>query len=119
VATPLRADVDGDGCDEPVAFDAGALVAGSRRLAVGAPGDVVVVGRWTCAGATLALLRPSTGEVFRFEGWATRDRTVRAVAVGTVEGAAGIRPVAGKSPGCDDLVVARSARPPVVVWRAP
>jgi hypothetical protein len=102
-----------------VALDAGVLVAGARRMRVGAPGDEVAVGRWTCSGATAALLRPATGEVFRFDGWATPDRAVTAMRVATVEGAVGIEAVAATRPGCDDLGVVRTTGPPIVVWRAP
>src|SRR5947209_8462153 len=39
VATPLHADVNGDGCDEDVAFADGVLIAGPVQMRVGAPGD--------------------------------------------------------------------------------
>src|SRR5690242_4475726 len=66
VAAPLRADIDGDGCDEEVSFADGVLTAGAVRMQLGAPGDQVALGRWTCGPVTVALLRPGTGEVFRF-----------------------------------------------------
>src|SRR5947199_6055271 len=80
LTAPVHADVDGDGCDEEVSFTDGVLTAGSVRLRVGVPGDQVALGRWTCGPAAVALLRPATGEVFRFDGWASPTRTVPAVA---------------------------------------
>src|SRR3954447_17483867 len=41
VTSGLHADVDGDGCDEGVAFADGVLTAGSVRMRLGAPGDQV------------------------------------------------------------------------------
>src|SRR5438067_5906750 len=55
-----RADIDGDGCDDALHFDAGVLDAAGVRARLGQPGDVVAAGRWTCGPATLALLRPRT-----------------------------------------------------------
>ncbi|MCU1450348.1 MAG: hypothetical protein JWP02_2518 [Acidimicrobiales bacterium] len=118
-ADTADADVDGDGCDEPVAFDAGVLLAGGRRMSVGEPGDAMAVGRWNCRLTTVALLRPRTGEVFRFDGWASAGRPVEPVRVATVEGAVDVHALAGPRAGCDDIAVARSTGPPVVVWRAP
>jgi predicted nucleotidyltransferase len=95
------------------------VVFGGRRMSIGAPGDAIALGRWNCASATVAVLRPATGEVFRFEGWASAGRPVDALPVGAVEGAVGVHAVAGARPGCDDIAVARATGPPVVVWRAP
>src|SRR2546430_17523012 len=38
-ATELRADVDGDGCDDELSYADGVLAAGALRIHVGAPGD--------------------------------------------------------------------------------
>jgi hypothetical protein len=103
----------------PVTFDAGAVVVGGRRMSVGEPGDAMAVGRWRCGSATVALLRPATGEVFRFDGWASTAKSVDAVRVGTVSDAVGIHAVAGARPGCDDIAVGRATGPPLIVWRAP
>src|SRR5437660_5157297 len=86
----LRADVDGDGCDDALSFSDGVLVAGPVRMRLGGAGAQVAVGRWTCGAPTVALLRPATGEVFRFDGWATAGRAVPAVALGRVDGAVAI-----------------------------
>ncbi|MGQ0617835.1 MAG: hypothetical protein ACT4PW_12735 [Acidimicrobiia bacterium] len=79
------ADVDGDGCAEPVVVGPGGLItAGAARFSVGEPGDAATIGDWDCDGVpTPALLRPGTGEVFRFDSWASPagDLTARAVAV--------------------------------------
>jgi hypothetical protein len=119
VDTPARADVDGDGCDEPLVLDRGSLLAGTRRLSVGAPGDHIALGRWTCGASAPAVLRPSTGEVFRFDGWAAPGRPVDGVPVATVTGAVELHAVPGQRPECDDLAVTRAAGDLAVVWRAP
>lgn len=47
------------------------LPGGQRRYRMGNPGDQLLVGRWSCAtDATPVLYRPSTGDLFEFEGWA-------------------------------------------------
>src|SRR5690606_34297084 len=71
----LVARVDADAC--PVALSlSGTVLAGPQadaeplRYELGEPGDVVVVGDWTCSGVdTPGLYRPATGEVFLFERW--------------------------------------------------
>ena len=76
------ADVDGDGCPEPVAIEGGIVEVGGVRYEVGVAGDDVAVGDWDCDGrATPALLRSATGEVFVFPAWAEpgHDLTVAAV----------------------------------------
>jgi hypothetical protein len=109
VTGPLKADIDGDGCDDGLRFDDGVLHAGPTRWAVGQKGDVVVTGSWGCApAATLALLRPATGDVFAFGGWAASGHPTAAPLVGHVDGANGLRPDDTDGDGCDDLVVTRS-----------
>jgi hypothetical protein len=111
----LHADLDGDGCDEAVSFIDGELTAGSTRMRVGAPGDQVALGRWTCGQVAVALLRPSTGEVFRFDGWATPTKSVAAVELGRIEGAVGLRADTRDGGHCDDLAVTRASGPPVLL----
>src|SRR5581483_3612976 len=118
-SSPLHADVDGDGCDEDIAFADGVLTAGSRRMHVGSAGDQIALGRWTCGGAIVALLRPSTGEVFRFDGWATQDSSVSGIAAGRVEGAVRLEAAPRNGDRCDDLVVVRSSGPPVLLPERP
>src|SRR5690606_1469011 len=71
---PPAADVDGDGCPEPIHLDGRTVTAGDpggARWSIGQPGDLAALGDWDCDGeATPALLRPSTGEVFVFREWA-------------------------------------------------
>jgi hypothetical protein len=86
VEAPLRADVDGDGCDDPVEWRAddaevaypgpdGTLV----RFRVGRPGDDLVLGDWDCDGtATAAVVRPDTGQTFVFDAWAADGETLAA-----------------------------------------
>jgi hypothetical protein len=119
IASPLHTDVDGDGCDEEIDFADGVLTAGSVRLRVGAPGDQVAVGRWTCAAATVALLRPATGEVFRFDRWATQANAVSAVLLGRVEGAVGVHAAPRDGGRCDDVAVTRETGPPVLLPERP
>ena len=115
----LRADVDGDGCDDELSFSDGVLTAGAVRMRLGAAGDQVAVGRWTCGAAAVALLRPATGEVFRFDGWATAGRAVPAVALGRVDGAEAVHAAARPQSQCDDVVVTRRSGAPVIVPEQP
>lgn len=104
----LTADVDDDGCEEALSFEGGVLAAGARRWQLGRPGDIVVAGDWSCRGLrTLALLRPATGEVFRFDGWASADRDVVGDPLAQVEGGRAIRPADIDGDGCHELVIER------------
>jgi len=59
-------------CEGPVRVAGRVVIVGTDRFEVGVVGDEIVVGDWDCDGAvTPAVLRPSTGEVFVFHGWAT------------------------------------------------
>jgi hypothetical protein len=71
VDATIAADVDGDGCDDAVTADSGVLTVAGSRYELGDPGDAIVLGDWDCDGrATAAVVRPVTGEVFLFAGWA-------------------------------------------------
>jgi len=115
VATPLHADVDGDGCEDEVSFSDGVLTAGRVAMRLGGPDDQIALGRWTCGPVTVALLRPATGEVFRFDGWATQGNPMPAVVLGRVDGAAGVRAAARDNGRCDDIVVTRTTGQPVLL----
>lgn len=106
----LQADVDGDGCPDPLRYAGGVLEAGEVRWALGQAGDLVAAGDWGCQGTrTLALFRPSTGEVFRFDGWATPGHDVTATPVGRVPGGVAIRAADVDRDGCHEAVVERAA----------
>ncbi len=69
---------------------------------VGRAGDQVEVGTWGCNHTRAVVLRPSTGEVFLFDGWARPGHDLVARLVAHV--APGSRPVATHQPsGCDGL----------------
>ena len=88
---PAEVDVDGDGCPETVTVAGGIVTVGDRRYRVGLRGDVVAVGDWDCDGrATVAALRPSTGEVFDFHDWATSGTEALGRVVTEVDGAVSI-----------------------------
>ncbi|MGH9227024.1 MAG: hypothetical protein ACRD2W_25335, partial [Acidimicrobiales bacterium] len=119
VAGPLTADVDGDGCAESIRYTAGVVEAGGARWAVGEPDDVVAVGDWTCSGTrSLAVLRPRTGEVFTFTGWATAGHDVQAPLAGRVPGGQTVRAADLDADGCNEVVVERANGAPAVL-RAP
>ncbi len=72
---------------------------GGRRYLVGAEGDVVAVGDWDCDRLrTAAVLRPSTGVLLVFDGWAA-DEPVQARPVAEIAGAATVAagPTCGKA----------------------
>ena len=71
---------------------------------IGQAGDQVQVGSWGCDRTRAVVLRPSTGEVFVFDGWARPDHDLVARPVAHV--ARGSRLVATHQPnGCDGLSV--------------
>jgi hypothetical protein len=104
VAAPA-ADVDADGCREALAVEGGVISAGPVRWTLGQPGDLIAVGDWECDGrAEPALLRPATGDVFVFPGWAADGEPVTVQARDRLPGAVAIRSRPADD-GCDDLVV--------------
>jgi hypothetical protein len=93
-------DLDGDGCPDHVRIDGAQVVVGDRRFAAGDPGDVVVVGDWTCDGVvTPAVLRPATGEVFVFPAWPAPGEDVVVGVTHVVAGAASLN-VRDGTDGC-------------------
>jgi hypothetical protein len=102
---PPAADVDGDGCPEAVEVNGRTVTAGDARWALGEPGDLVAVGDWTCdGGPSPALLRPVTGEVFVFPGWAADGAPLTVAASDRVVDGVGIRAEPGED-RCDRLLV--------------
>jgi len=115
VSSALSADTDSDGCPEALQWGDGVLTAGERRWTVGRPGDRVATADWSCSGrATLALLRPATGEVFVFDGWAEAGHDLSAGLVGRVEGGFALR-TAEVGVGCPLVAVDRGDAAPVTV----
>lgn len=93
-----------------VVVGGGVVERGGARYGVGEPGDVLAVGDWDCDGlATVAVVRPTTGAVYVFEGWPEpgRDETVERAA--TVPGAAAVSSEAPEPDGCRALVVVDGA----------
>jgi hypothetical protein len=112
----LAADVDGDGCPEALRYTDGTLEAGTARWVVGQAGDQVAAGDWGCSGSsTLALLRPATGEVFVFAGWAPAGRDLAGDRAGRVPGGFALRTADLDGDTCHELVVDRPDGPPVPV----
>jgi hypothetical protein len=103
------ADPDGDGCLSPVTIDGGVVEVDGVRYGVGAPGDAIAIGDWDCDGsATVAAVRPTTGEVFVFDGWAAPGDDLVVAASARVAGA---REAVADDPdgdGCPALVVLTS-----------
>jgi hypothetical protein len=84
----------------------GSLTVGSGRYDVGKSGDLAVIGRWACGPATLALLRPTTGDVWVYGTWPTDDAPVRPVLDASIPGARAL--AARPRHGCDTLVATLS-----------
>ena len=116
-ASVLIADVDGDGCPDALRYADGVLEGGGTRWALGQAGDEVTVGDWSCRGArTVVLLRPSTGDVYRFDGWAVGAvESLTASRVATVPGGKALRAADVDRDGCHEIVVERGELPPQVV----
>jgi hypothetical protein len=102
---PPAADVDRDGCPEPLVIDGTIVDAGVAQWSLGEPGDLVALGDWDCDGdASAALLRPGTGDVFVFSAWAPQDEPVTVASTRRVDSGVGLRAEAAGD-GCDRLVV--------------
>jgi hypothetical protein len=86
-------------------YEGEVLTTRGAQFAVGQPGDVVAVGRWRCSEATLALLRPQTGEVWVFDRWPVGDEPVVGSPLGRVPDAIGLGMRA--SGHCDALLAVR------------
>jgi hypothetical protein len=105
VTGPLVGDPDGDGCDTAASWSAGVLTVAlgpgdaPARVAVGAVGDVVLLGDWDCDGDdTPATYRPATGVVTTWDGWGTAPpRSVARAPAATVR--------VERDGGCDRVAV--------------
>jgi hypothetical protein len=99
----------------PVIGSDGVVELGDQRFAVGAAGDVLALGDWDCDGAaTPAVLRPSTGSVFRFDRWATADTELTVRPATTIVGAVGLRADLAAD-GCARLVALLADGTPIEV----
>jgi hypothetical protein len=115
---PVRCPAVDDGCG-PLARPGGVLSTAGGRYRLGQPGDVAVLGRWTCTGVAFpALLRRGTGQVWVFDRWARVNERVTARLAATVPGSRSLR-VVPSGDGCDRLEVLRGEHPPVVVRPGP
>lgn len=87
-----------------VAGENGEVRVGRQRWAVGAAGDVVVIGDWDCdREPTLAVLRPASGAFYVFDGWAAPGRPATARKVADVP-----RAIAATAVGCGTATVRTS-----------
>lgn len=91
------ADLTGDGCPEAYRIDGTTIETAGVSYLVGEADDVVAVGDWECEGAaTPGVVRPTTGEVFLFDGWADDDEPVTVEAQYAVPGARSLVPDRGE-----------------------
>lgn len=69
-AAVIEADVDGDGCANPVVRMGSVLTVGSDRFVLGNAGDDLLVADWDCDGdATPAVFRPASRRLALFNDW--------------------------------------------------
>jgi serine/threonine protein kinase len=102
------------GCG-PVPIPGGLLTAPTGRYQLGAPSDVIVVGRWECTSIALpAVLRPSTGQVWTFDAWPTALQPQIGDLAARVPAAWSLR-VRPQRSGCDLLEVERRDLPAVTI----
>lgn len=77
---------------EDIAVRGNLVVRAGERWTVGRPGDVVLVGDWDCDGErSPAVLRPATGQVWLFAGWAADGAPTAGRPVASVPGATSAR----------------------------
>jgi len=81
----------------------GVLVVGPTRYRIGVPGDEALAADWGCRGTTRAVvLRPATGELFVFRGWAQPGHDLVAAPAGRVAPGSHLRAGADHA-GCAEL----------------
>ncbi len=81
----------------------GAVTVGSVRYSIGQPSDQVAIAAWGCTGSPRAVvLRPATGELFAFAGWATAGHDLAARTAGHVAPGSHLSPVRDAT-GCAGL----------------
>ena len=84
-------------------YRSGVLTVDQVHYNVGDPGDVVAIGRWSCTAPTLALLRPSSGEVWVYNSWPGGGAPVVPTMAAAMPGARGLA-IATRG-ACDSLLV--------------
>lgn len=83
----MAADVDDDGCPDPVVIEGTTITVGNIVFRAGVEDDDVVVGDWRCTGlVTPGVVRPATGEVFLFDHWPDDDGRLEVDPVAIVPG---------------------------------
>ncbi len=64
------------------------VIADGHRYELGRDGDIPRLGDWNCDGdATVALLRPESGQVFAFDGWAEPNQPMQGELLDVIDGA--------------------------------
>lgn len=102
VPTLAGPDLDQDGCPEAIVMDGRTATIGAVAIVLGQEGDLVAVGDSNCDGvATPVLLRPATGEVFRFDQWTTQDPVVINASTVVIGGAS----ITAAPGDCPEIVV--------------
>jgi len=106
-------------CAACATYTGDVLSVAGTHYAVGTSGDRAAIGRWSCGAPALALLRPSTGQVWLYSTWPTAAEPVMPTRGATVVGARNFAVQHG--PRCDALFVvgARGARIRVTLPGAP
>ncbi len=99
----------------PIPRTAGVVTTPNGRYRIGDPGDQVVVGRWRCAEALPALLRPATGQVWVWDAWAASPGALPARLLDRIPDALSIAVDPARS-GCDRLLVRRRNGGVVAIW---
>jgi tRNA A-37 threonylcarbamoyl transferase component Bud32 len=97
-------DTDGDGCPNEVEYGNGIVTVDGQRYAVGVPGDQFLIGDWHGTGlSTLALLRPSTGQIYVYDSWPSSGADTTPQLVATISGASNI---VDQRAGHHDVIIA-------------
>jgi len=91
------------GC-RPLPLADGVIQTPQGRFRIGQAGDLVVIGRWHCAGALPALLQPENGDVWVWNSWAAGPAPAAARLAARVPNARSVLVDPGRS-GCDRLQV--------------
>ena len=101
------ADVDGDGCADPISVRAGIIEVdtGTEQVVfeVGEETDQILIGDWNCDGvATPLLYRPATGAIYEYDRWPQAGEPARpSVSSGPLGGQAGTQ----ANGDCDEVVI--------------